>query len=177
MSQLINLHVNDEMAKVTQNVVDLFESIKTHYVVNYSDSLHGSEFGFKFGDLPICEHYIKVGYKKPTATLNLSHINWEFSSKVLGKTDTQIVNEQALVRKTEGNEKANNYNQTLQQALDAYFGVNIVTVKIISGSFSYPLRFCIDITHITDAVTNAASILLQHSNLHVRATPLKLYRV
>lgn len=173
MSQLINLQVNAQMAQVTQNVVNLFESIKAHYVVNYSESLSSGKFGFRFGNLPIREHHISVGYKTPTASLRLNKIDWEFSKKILGKTPVQIFKEQECIRKAEGNDKANRYAQTLQGSVDAFFGPNIVTVEIGHETLTY----CIDITCITEAVTSAVSTLLQQSNLLVKAEQSKTYRV
>jgi hypothetical protein len=169
----IALKTNSDMTAVTQNVVDLFESIQSHYVVNHSKSVMGGGFGFMFGHHPICEHSIKTGYKTPTAVLRLTKITPEFIASVTGKSCREILNEVKAVRVKDGDRQANLYGDVFQDAVNAFFNSDAVKMEIFFDDFI----FLVDISHLSETVINAVSTLLQHSSLHVRATCSRTYRV
>jgi hypothetical protein len=162
MSNLIQLDMNTSMAAVTQNVVDLFESIKAHYVVNYVKSTQGSGFGFQFGHNPICEHSIKTGYQKPTASLRIANINNELITKIFGEKEHILCRDYGW--------KSTAAIKPLQLLADEYFA-GVVEIELHDN-----MHFNVDITNITPDVIKAVSELLQHSNMAIRATPATNYR-
>jgi hypothetical protein len=174
MTTPISLQINADMKNVTQNVVDLFESIKSHYVVNYTKEAQGSGFGFNFGHNPICENSIGTGYKEATATLRICLRNSKFTVDILGKSSLQIYQEIAKLRLEKGNDIANRHITSFQGILDARYGNGIVTLVRCEESNIY---VSVNITTLSDAAINATSALLQHSDLQVKASPSRTYQV
>lgn len=169
----ISLQMNADMTAVTQNVVDLMDSIGAHYLVNHKSDSQGGGFGFNFGHYPICEHSIRTGYKEPNAKLRLHVNDNQFITSILGMSPQNIIGEVNRIRKDSGNELANNHHKTFNSILDARFGKGIVTTCPNLDRFS----FIINITSLTTEVISAVSEILQHTDMDIRVNPLRLHNL
>jgi hypothetical protein len=182
MSSPITLKVNNGIATLTQNAVDLLASIKSTYVVphskektsGYSNERHNYLFGAQY----MCEHQIEIDSKALTANLKICLKNGEFITAVFGKTNKEITADLKAIQNDVGFNGIIEYSSNFQGKLDERFGKGLVEASIRQDQFyNAVIHLIVDITVISDNVINIISELFQHTDLKLNINPSRHYSI
>ena len=172
---MVVLTTDRKAVQCVENVDSLFHSIKKYYQIKYQKSLN-AEYGFSFGDLPVCEHMIVFSpFSGGIATLRLTGIGAGLIEKITGKTNSQIVKERKEIRVTEGNNAAFNFPKTFNESLVLFFHTESITLEI--DEYGNKINMSFDIEILTVAILDAISEVLKHVQLVPKSQSTREYEL
>jgi hypothetical protein len=173
---MIELSTDRRTKQLIGNVNSLYESIKHYYMIKHEQSFSGTQHGFMFGAYPIKEHYIDfTPQNNGVANLYISEVDTDLVKKITGKTSSEICQEEKVIRKEEGNHKANSYGVTFQEKLNDFFGTKAVSLKVDINSRNITMRINLEL--LDDAVLDAVSLILKNTKLLPRAKSTRIFEL
>jgi hypothetical protein len=160
-----------------ENVDSLLASIKKYYQIKHQKSHDASVHGFSFGQNPVCEHSISYSpFRGGHSYLTLNRINSDFVKKITGKTVSEIIKAEKLLRSEKGNGEANAYGITFDQSMEEFFHTHCIKLEIDSHSVG-SVNFRFNIEMLTHDMLDAISETLKHTALLPNAQSTRTYEL
>lgn len=160
----MKLELNQEAKQLIENVDSVLKSIRHFYNIPHIEQLNNGEHAFSFGAHPIKEHHVTFSpFNGGKAELRISYINSDFAKKITGLTPKQLGEKEDDLRRKEGNNTANTFQNTFKDTLDGFFESNAVRLAI--DSYNKRIAFIVDIRVLDESVIKDISLILQNCNL------------